>query len=123
MSGSNRGIGSLFCNDEDEPLENEFVLEKNGDDNECCIPDDTQDEQTQIETKKSKKEVIKDELLIYSKTVKFTETENNYLQDLKLVLNTDRDTKVIRWCVGEVIKAYGEDIKAMAKKKRKIGML
>lgn len=121
MPGSNHGIGSLFCNDDDNPFQNTHILENN--DSDVSTQDETPVEQNQIEIKKSKKEIAKDEKLIHSKTVKFTETENNYLQDLKDVLNTDKDTKAIRYCVDLIIEYHGDEINALAKKKRKAGTI
>ena len=135
--GSNSDISGIFTpkrppeeNQEydDDESNNEYVLEKNGDDFDEQAYEDTEHEQIdeiipeepikKVRTKKDSQE-NKDGLLIYSVTSKISEEDKEFIDDLTVVLG--RNTAgAIRQCISDAREAEGEEIKRAAQKIRKI---
>ena len=135
--GSNSDIRGIFSHPihpertpeyGEENQNDEYVLEKNGDDFDEHVYEDTEHEQIEevipeepikkVRTKKDPQE-NKDGLLIYSVTSKISEEDKEFIDDLTVVLG--RNTAgAIRQCISDAREAEGEEIKRAAQKIRKI---
>lgn len=135
--GSNSDIRGIFSHPihpertpeyGEENQNDEYVLEKTGDDFDEHVYEDTEHEQIdevipeepikKVRTKKDPQE-NKDGLLIYSVTSKISEEDKEFIDDLTVVLG--RNTAgAIRQCISDAREAEGEEIKRAAQKIRKI---
>ena len=135
--GSNSDIRGIFSHPihpertpeyGEENQNDEYVLEKNGDDFDGQKYTASESEQIdeiipeepikKVRTKKDPQE-NKDGLLIYSVTSKISEEDKEFIDDLTVVLG--RNTAgAIRQCISDAREAEGEEIKRAAQKIRKI---
>ena len=136
--GSNSDIRGIFSHPihpertseyGEENQNDEYVLEKNGDDLDEHVYEDTEHEQIdeiipEGPVKKEKTKVIwssdkNEKTLKYSKTAKVSEEENEQLEFIKDAYGLN-DAGALRWCLEQVWEARGEEVKSIAKKIRRI---
>ena len=113
----------------DDESNNEYVLEKNGDDFDEQAYEDTEHEQIdevipEEPIKKEKTKVIwssdkNEKTLKYSKTAKVSEEENEQLEYIKDAYGLN-DAGALKWCLKRVWETQGEEVKSIAKKIRRI---
>ncbi len=82
-----------------------------------------EEEQAERPPAKEAKPLPKDEKLLHQKSVKFTDTEDEWLSTLMVAMGTKNAAEAVRWCVRKVYEEYGEEVEKIAKKKAKIGAM
>ena len=132
MAGSTRGIGSLFCNDDEGPCNNEedpYFFEKSGDeqeqDPEEYIEEDVEPIQEEPKTQKAGQKVQKS---VSAKIIGAEDVEK--FEEIKRALWTEYDSDVVKWCLDKAYRANKKKIKMIIaererieEEKRRIGTL
>lgn len=102
---------------------NQFVLEKNDEKFEpVCVQEPEYEQNQGLVPEKTTKNTQKpdDEKLKHQKSVKFTDSEDEWITTLMIAMGTKNAAEAVRWCVRKVQDEYGEEVKKIAKKKARI---
>jgi len=101
---------------------NECVLDKTGAKNEQEEVEEPVQNDTCVRNERT---VVKpdDEKLKHQKSVKLTDSENDFISMLMTAMGTKNAAEAIRRCVREMMKGHEEDVKRIAKRKERIGTL
>ena len=122
MPGNNRGIGSLFCNDDEEPCNNDvnpYVFEKSGEeqgqDQDECIEEDVEPIQDGPKPQKTGQKVQKS---VSAKIIGAEDVEK--FEEIKQALWTEHDSDVVKWCLEKAYRANKKKIKMIIAERERI---
>lgn len=115
-------ISALLGRNEIEPME-DGVFEKN-DDAPIEEPGDIQEEVAPVDTvKRAAKKSTEEEKPRHSKTVKYTDSENEQIEKIKTAIGTDKDSKALRWALSVAWRAKHNKIERIVEEKGRIETL
>lgn len=114
-----RGVGSLFCNDEEEEQpENEYVFEKTGSEEDNYTEDlnDSENEYIPIGVTENKDKHKRSKSI----TIKIYDDDVNKFEQLKKALWVENDSEVVKKCLDKVYKSNKKKIERIIEERSRI---
>lgn len=122
--GDNEDIGFIWKPDSQVRGVNDFVLEKTGNEADAVITQEIEPEGNCVtNVPNHTRKVVKpdDEKLKHQRSVKLTDSENDFILMLMIAMGTKNAAEAIRRCVRGMQEEHEEEVMRMAKKKERIG--